>query len=189
MDHKPKGRVRSSHNPTEFSLKGSGLVDAVNRWREIGILQDREDTSPAIPSTGPEIGPLVPSDGSDRPVDGSDIVRNARRLDPDWNSVDHTAARLHEIMHSMAKETTGLLDPISAPSTAREFSQVAQRVRPARRASLGATPEMVGSLPNDFYDRVANLVGKGVDITELMAAVERSPSTAIGILETMEGES
>ncbi|MBD19264.1 MAG: hypothetical protein CMB13_06490 [Euryarchaeota archaeon] len=189
VDHKPKGRVHSSHSPTEFSLKGSGLVDAVNRWREIGILQDREDTSPAIPATGPEISPLTPNDGSNLPVDGSDVVRNARRLDPDWNSVDQTAARLHEIVHSMAKESTSIPNPISAPSTAREFSQVAQRVRPVRNASLGTTPEMVSSLPDDFYDRVANLVEKGADITTLMAAVERSPITAIEILERMEGES
>ena len=48
---------------------------------------------------------------------------------------------------------------------------------------------MVSSLPGDFYDRVANLVEKGADITALMAAVERSPITAIQILESMEGES
>ncbi len=189
VDHKPKGRVRNSDSPTEFSLKGSGLVDAVNRWREIGLLRDRESTSPAIPSTGREIGPIVPNDGSDRPVDGSDVVRNARRLDPDWNSLDQNATRLHEIVHSMAKESTSLPDPISAPSSAREFSQVAQRARPARRASLGTVPDMVGALPSDFYDRVASLVEKGADITDLMAAVERSPSTAVEILKTMEGES
>ena len=170
-------------------MKGSGLVDAVNRWREIGLLRDRESTSPAIPSTGREIGPIVPNDGSDRPVDGSDVVRNARRLDPDWNSLDQNAIRLHEIVHSMAKESTNLPDPISAPSSAREFSQVAQRARPARRASLGTVPEVVGALPSDFYDRVASLVEKGADITDLMAAVERSPSTAVEILNTMEGES
>ena len=110
-------------------------------------------------------------------------------MDPDWNSVDQTAARLHEIVHSMAKESTSIPDPISAPATAREFSQVAQRARPVRRASLGTTPEMVSSLPGDFYDRVANLVEKGADITTLMAAVERSPITAIEILERMESES
>ncbi len=189
VDHKQKGRVRNSRDPTDFTLKGSGLVDAVNRWREIGLMPDREDTSPAIPSTGREIGPMVPTDGSNHPVDGSDVVRNARRLDPDWNSVDQTATRLHEIVHSMAKESTSVPSPISAPTTAREFSQVAQRTRPARRASMGATPEMVGSLPSDFYDRVANLVEKGADITDLMAAVERSPSTAVEILKTMESGS
>ncbi len=189
VDHKPKGRVRNSDTPTEFSLKGSGLVDAVNRWREIGLLRNRESISPAIPSAGREIGPLVTNDGSDSPVDGSDVVRNARRLDPDWNSVDQNATRLHEIVHSMAKESSSLPDPISAPTSAREFSQVAQRSRPARRAPLGTVPEMGGSLPSDFYDRVANLVEKGADITDLMAAVERSPNTAVEILKTMEDDS
>ena len=48
---------------------------------------------------------------------------------------------------------------------------------------------MVGSLPSDFYDRVANLVENGADITSLMAAVERSPSAAVEILKTMESAS
>jgi|GEM_PF-1433442 len=189
VDYKQKGRVRSSRNPTDFTLRGSGLVDAVNRWREIGLMPDREDTSPAIPTTGREIGPMVSTDGSNRPVDGSDVVRNARRLDPDWNSVDQNATRLHEIVHSVAKQSTSAPSPISAPTNAREFSQVAQRTRSARRASLGAAPEMVGSLPSDFYDRVANLVENGADITSLMAAVERSPSEAVEILKTMESAS
>ena len=186
VDHKQKGRVRSSPNLTDFTLKGSGLVDAVNRWREIGLMPDREDTSPAIPASGREIGPMVSTDGSNRPVDGSDVVRNARRLDPDWNSVDQNATRLHEIVHPVAKQSTSVPSPISAPTTAREFSQVAQRTRSTRRTSIGAAPEMVGSLPSDFYDRVANLVEKGADITDLMAAVERSPSAAVEILKTME---